>query len=388
MSKQRPRSHRRRILTGLGVGLGIVALLLGGGYLALQHWIHAQFPPIEDSTLESGQWYSVHPDGALNAAGEPYHANVRIGAEDRIMVLFAGGGVSVDAYTEARPVTGLGSEGFYNVLSGFDQLAKDGLGDSSEENPFRDWTIIQLPYSTGDFHTGNGVNVVEGIDGEEQTVHHVGFSNVELVLDEVKPYLGTPTDLLVAGSSAGGFAAAMMTGAVMEQFPTASNVTTMVDSSLLLHDWKSVSVDIWKSPAAVTDVLTSDNFTADALRALRTQHPSVKILMASSLRDGTLAQMQSYLDGGAFSATMEDGTEYQENLAAMIEKLEHQVPGIGFYVFEGSVDAETGLTQHTIGSNFDDPLVDDTTPLEWVYRAVQGKVASHGLELLQASSTP
>jgi hypothetical protein len=387
MKRRQRWSTRRRIFTGLGIGLGIVAILGGAGYLALQHWINAEFPRIEDAAPENGHWYSVHPDHAINAANEPYHANFRKGSENKVVVLFSGGGVSVDDYTEARPVTGIGSQGFYNVLSGFDQLAKDGIGDDSDTNPFKDWTIVQLPYSTGDFHAGSGTNTVVGVDGEKHTVHHAGLTNLELVLDAVKAYVGNPTELLVAGSSAGGFGAAITTGVVMEHFPETTNVTTMVDSSLLLYDWNSVSVDVWKSPPSISKLLTSENITVDALTALRAQHPSVKILMASSVRDGTLAQMQSYLDGGPFSATPAGGVDYEQNLTATVEKLGNQVPGIGFYIFKGSEDEQTGLTQHTIGSSFDDPLVDGTTPLEWIHGAVLGNVENHGLELLDGAGS-
>lgn len=375
-------STRRRVLTTVGIVVGAVALIVGGGYLAIQAWIHTEFPRLEAETAEVGEWYSVHPDGAIDAAGNPYHANVRMGSENKVMVVFSGGGVSVDDYTEARAVTSALEVGFYTVLDGFDQLAKSGLADT---DPFKDWTVVHLPYSTGDFHAGAGSNVVTGVDGEPQTVHHAGFTNLELVLSDpdVHDIVGTPTDLLVTGGSAGGFGAAIDTTAVMEYFPETENVTTLVDSSLLLFDWHSVSEDVWKSPSAVSDVLSTDNFTLDALTALAEEHPSVKILFASSVRDESLARMQSYLSGGEFAVTAEDGIRYQADLTEMVEQLQEQVPGIGLYIFQGDTNATTGLTQHTIGPNTTDELVDGVTPLTWITDAVAGSVKSYGLELLR-----
>lgn len=375
-------STRRRVLTTVGIVVGALALLVGGGYLAIQAWIHTEFPRLEAETAEVGEWYSVHPDGAIDAAGNPYHANVRMGSENKVMVVFSGGGVSVDDYTEARAVTSALEVGFYTVLDGFDQLAKSGLADT---DPFKDWTVVHLPYSTGDFHAGAGSNVVTGVDGEPQTVHHAGFTNLELVLSDpdVHDVVGTPTDLLVTGGSAGGFGAAIDTTAVMEYFPETENVTTLVDSSLLLYDWHSVSEDVWKSPSAVSDVLSTDNFTLDALTALAEEHPSVKILFASSVRDESLARMQSYLSGGEFAVTAEDGIRYQADLTEMVEQLQEQVPGIGLYIFQGDTNATTGLTQHTIGPNTTDELVDGVTPLTWITDAVAGSVKSYGLELLR-----
>lgn len=383
VKKSRKRwSTRRRVLTTVGIVVGALALLVGGGYLAIQAWIHSEFPRLEAETAEVGKWYSVHPDGAIDAAGNPYHANVRTGSENKVMVVFSGGGVSVDDYTEVRPVTSALEVGFYTVLDGFDQLAKTGLADTE---PFKNWTVVHLPYSTGDFHAGAGSNVVMGVDGEPQTVHHTGFTNLELVLSDpdVHDIVGTPTDLLVAGGSAGGFGAAIDTSAVMDYFPETENVTTLVDSSLLLYDWHSVSEDVWKSPSAVSDVLSTDNFTLDALTALAEEHPSVKILFASSVRDESLARMQSYLSGGEFAVTAEDGIRYQADLTEMVEQLQEQAPGIGLYIFQGDTNATTGLTQHTIGPNTTDELVDGVTPLTWITDAVAGSVKSYGLELIR-----
>lgn len=384
MNSKKRWTRRRRVLVSVGVGVGILALLGGGGYIAAQAWIHTEFSPLDPDTAEEGEWYSVQPDGAIDAFGNPYHANIRIGSEDKVMVVFGGGGVSVDDHTEARPVRSIFDEGFYTVLDGFDQLAKTGLAEDVDGNPFRDWTVIQFPYSTGDFHAGAGSNEIVGLDGEPVIVHHAGRTNLDLVLsdDAVEEVLGSPTELLVTGGSAGGFGAAINTGSVLEHLPDTTNVTTMVDSSLLLYDWRSVSEDIWHSPADVTGVLHTDNFTLDALTALKRDHPEVKILFASSIRDESLARMQSYLNGGPFDVSAEDGVEYERDLTVMVRNLQEQVPGIGLYIFEGEADDTTGLTQHTIGSNTRDELVEGTSPLEWLTRAVAGDVESFGIDLL------
>lgn len=376
-------SRRRRVWTIVGIVVGVLMALGVTGFFVVRHWLKAEFPPLDVATAEVGEWYSVRPEGAITASGEPYHANVRVGSENKVMVVFDGGGVSVDDYTEARPVTGILDDGFYTDIDGLDQLAKNGLAEDVEGNPFRNWTVVQLPYSTGDFHAGAGSNEVVGVDGEPMTVNHAGFTNLGLVLEDVKEITGTPTDLFVTGGSAGGFGAAINTDRVMDFFPDTTNVTTMVDSSLLLYDWNSVSKSVWKSPAEITEVLTTDNFTLDALTALKASRPSVKILFASSIRDESLSRMQSYLNGREFAVTAQDGVDYQADLTQMVRQLEDQVPGIGLYIFQGKTNKKTGLTQHTIGKNTRDELVDDTTPLEWVASAVAGDVKSYGVELVE-----
>jgi hypothetical protein len=370
------------VSTRVGIGAGVLLALGGAGLVLVRHWLKAQFPVLDVDDAEVGKWYSVHPDGAIDAAGKPYHANLRVGSENKVMVVLGGGGVSVDSYTEARPVTGIFDKGFYTNIDGLDQLAKGGFARDTEGNPFRTWTVVHLPYSTGDFHAGAGVNEVVGLDGQSQSVHHAGFTNLELVLEAVKEITGTPTELMVTGSSAGGFGAAIVTGRVMDFFPDTTNVTTMVDSSLLLYDWNSVSRNVWKSPTEVAEVLTTNNCTLDALTALKADRPSVKILFASSIRDDTLSRMQSYLSGGEFEVSAQDGVQYQADLRMMVNQLRDQVPGVGLYIFQGKTKKRTGLTQHTIGRRTQDRLVGGTTPLEWVSRAVAGDVKSFGVELV------
>ncbi len=343
---------------------------------------HVRVPALDLATAEAGEWYRVQPVGAVDAEGKPYHANVRVGSENKVMVVFSGGGVSVDDYTEARPATGILSDGFYTVIDGLDQLARTGFASDDKANPFRNWTVVQLPYSTGDFHAGAGINEVTGLDGEPMTVHHAGYTNLELVLDSVKEVTGTPSQLLITGGSAGGFGAAINADRVMDFFPDTPNVTTMVDSSLLLYDWNAASRNVWKSPAEISNVLTTDDFTLDALTALKADRPSVKVLFASSIRDESLARMQSYLDGGEFEVTPQDGVQYQADLTRMTHQLQEQVPEIGLYIFQGETDEDTGLTQHTIGDDTADRLAGNITPMEWVSEAVSGNVTSHGLELL------
>ena len=362
--------------------MGVLALIAGGGVVAVKQWLSTEFAPIEGSP-EQGKWYGIYPDGAKDALGDPYHGLLRLGTSDKVMVVFMGGGVSVDDYTEARPSTTDGDDGFYSVRSGFDNLAKPGLADGKNDNPFRDWTVIHLPYSTGDFHVGAGTNKVTGIDGEQQTIHHEGFTNFDLVMKEVMPYLGDTSELLVAGSSAGGFAAAAMTDQAMSYFPDASNVTTVADGALLLYDWNSVSKDIWKSPSAISDTLTTDNFTLDSLVSLKAKHPQVKVLFVSSLRDKLLTQMQAYLDGGELKATEAGGVAFQADLDEMVHQLQKRIPDAGIYLYEGKTEKDTGLTQHTVlFTDVHEELVDGTTPLTWMDDTVRGEVKSYGLGLL------
>jgi hypothetical protein len=65
-------SHGRRVLTTLAIMTGAIVLRAGGAYLAAQAWIHSELP-----------------DGAVDATGIPYHANIRVGSDNTVMVVLA-----------------------------------------------------------------------------------------------------------------------------------------------------------------------------------------------------------------------------------------------------------------------------------------------------------
>ena len=119
-----------------------------------------------------------------------------------------------------------------------DFVAQGGIGNTMEDNPFRNWSFIVIPYATGDFHSGTGT--YEG----EKKVYHIGYKNYSAYIEQIKHYIGEPDTLLVTGFSAGGFATSLLADDVIDRFPNVKNVTVCVDSSLLLYDgWHETAVE-------------------------------------------------------------------------------------------------------------------------------------------------
>jgi hypothetical protein len=385
MPTQRKRTtrRRRRIVAWISALLGTVALLVGGGFASIYLWSTHQFPAASGEPVV-GEWYGIYPDGATNAFGEQYHGLYRVGSQNNVLIYFNGGGVSVDSYTEERSSEDGASESFYNASPNADNLATIGITGQQDENPFKNWTVVVFPYSTGDFHSGAGINEVERSSGDSRSVHHSGYSNFDLVMDELAPLVGSPEKLVVAGSSAGGFGAALLADNVANRFSSTENLTVVVDSSLLLYDkWHEVALDVWKTPPAIADALHSNNITLDSLQAAQAKHPEMKVLFASSTRDNALVQYQSYLDGHRFEASTGGGERYEDNLRRMVDEMTSTLANSGVYIFEGIADGTSKLTQHTLlVSNPFDPLVGTVSPAQWIYDAVNGDVASHGTGLL------
>ena len=48
-------------------------------------------------------WYVYRPEGCICSEGSLYFSSLKIGTENKVLVLFCGGGVAVDSYSAARP---------------------------------------------------------------------------------------------------------------------------------------------------------------------------------------------------------------------------------------------------------------------------------------------
>ena len=135
-----------------------------------------------------------------------------------------------------------------------------GIGNSAEENILKDWTFIGVPYCNGDFHAGTNTKRIYRIGRKDKTIYYEGYNNYRKLVTKIFDYINDSLEqLLVTGSSAGGFGAAILADDAIELFNNPQDVTVHVDSSLLIkEDWHDVMVEEWKSPKAMRDVVMGD----------------------------------------------------------------------------------------------------------------------------------
>ena len=364
--------------TILIVALALLLIVVALAAVILGKTVLVKHPELKGEP-EIGKWYRITPAGTKSSDGSEWHGLIRLGTENKAVVYFFGGGASINGYTSER-----GKEFFATTASVQDFVASGGIGSSAEENPFKDWTFLVLPYASGDFHSGTGeYHYTDG--GKEKIVYHNGYNNYSAFMDAAKPYVGEPDTLLVTGFSAGGFATSLLADDVIDRFPSAKNVTVCVDSSLLLYDgWHETAVDLWQSPEEISDRLTTDNIVLDSLTALYEKRGnSVKILFDCSYRDDTLMQYQSFINSGKMDKTKVLGDQFQADLSKMVAGLQENIPGVGIYIWNYGEDPETHNTQHTIiSSHVFDKLEDGVSVADWICAAVNGDVQSHGFALL------
>ncbi len=341
-------------------------------------------PEIRENPTVGG-WYRITPEQAVNSDGTQWHGLFRKGSENKVVVYFYGGGVSTNEYMAARP-EGKSDEGFYNPAVTNDGLEMMGLGSTGKKNPFRNWTMLVIPYSTADFHCGSGEFEYTDLNGSTKTLYHHGYTNFNLYMQEAMKYIDTPDEVLITGFSGGGFGVALLgNDTITNYFPTVKNTTVFAEASFLLNDdWNNIAKNVWHAPDQITDRLVSNNITLDSLKALAKDHPNTKILFSSSVRDNALSKYQNYYSNGIMKATNEAGDAYQKNLKEMVTQLQ-KLPNAHVLIWEGFNDVKgTNLTGHTLMflPTFYESDLNGTTMADWAIDVIEGKGEDHGLELL------
>lgn len=135
------------------------------------------------------------------------------------------------------------------------------------------------------------------LDGTTKTIYYNGYNNYRLFMEKALQYIGTtPDQVLITGSSAGGFGASILANDVIDYFPQTGDFTVLIDGSILVTDWHRAMTEEWYSPEKMSAVVTESNITVDSLIALQQNRNDVKVLFTCSVRDFNLAQAQAGFD--------------------------------------------------------------------------------------------
>lgn len=354
-----------------------------------------RFPQIP-SEPKVGKWYGIPLKGCVSSDGKEVHAGFRKGTENKLVILLYGGGVSWNEFMAARPNSVYGNPekiSFYACGDGglvADLAARIGIHTLSkkESNPFRNWSMLAIPYTTGDFHCGAGDFPYTALDGSKQALHHHGYTNYRAALCETMKHIGhNPEQILVTGFSAGGFGTALLTDDVMRTFSNCNDVTSYVDSGFMIYPgWPEVARNVWKAPKEIAERIHSDNITLDCLQALKRDHGDrVKIAFSCSTRDAALSEYINYVEKDQLYADKESGIKFQKELKQMCMALQQSISDIALYIFdtpdENAAKRAEGLTKHCIGAA-DKMVVEGVTASQWLWDAVCGNPRQIGLSLL------
>jgi hypothetical protein len=166
------------------------------------------------------------------------------GTSKNLVVFFEGGGACWDGYSCAFP------NQFYTdqISPSTDPAKYDGIFKTDDPaNPVKDWTFVYIPYCTGDVHVGSATRTYTNPYDPSHPfqIQHRGYDNFMVVLDWITRHVAGPKNILVTGSSAGGYGATAHFPWLAEAYPNA-HMFVIADAS------QGVSTATWDTYGRVS----------------------------------------------------------------------------------------------------------------------------------------
>jgi hypothetical protein len=177
--------------------------------------------PATTTAAVDQKWKKVVPGGDCRCAdGSEFSFWVREANPAKVVFYLGGGGACFSAETCA-------DSDLYKTTVEDDPTEQSGMFHLDDErNPFAEYSIVYVPYCTGDVHIGNTTTEYEpGL-----TVQHKGYVNGSAALDRLAATFPGATEVVVVGESAGSVAAPLYAGLVSDRFPDA-RITVLGDGS-------------------------------------------------------------------------------------------------------------------------------------------------------------
>jgi hypothetical protein len=320
------------------------------------------------------------------------------GTSKNLVVFFEGGGACYDSITCSAPITSLPPNGFFvpavppppTIPANFDGI----FNLSNPANPVKDWSFVYIPYCTGDLHLGSATahySSVGGIlpAGTPFDIQHRGFDNFMVVLDWITKNFSAsgsaPGNILVTGSSGGGYGASANFPWIQEAFPNA-HMYVIADSS------QGVTTDNWDagvSPFGLPGRPSWDPQLApwvygddpslvageDLLRLSAEAYPRAKVAQFTRTFDGVQilfyqVQKQFYPPGGSCST---DFIDWNTQMLTTLKSYATDLGNFRYYL--------AGGTDHQILEypSFYTEMSPGITYSSWVSAMLQNRGGTNGV---------
>ena len=266
----------------------------------------------------------------------------------------------------------------------------DGIFNrSNPQNPVKDWSMIYVPYCTGDIHGGDADTQLGG-----QTRHFRGYTNVTTYLKQWVPTFADADNILLTGISAGGFGSALNTMQVAEAFGPGPQLITLDDSGpplsnevippCLQANFREVwGLDKTILAACGPDCQDPDDFATELLDHVLTKYPDIRFGLFSNTADTVIRGFMSFgwgngqHDNCGGVPTIVPADVYEGGLMALRDKY----PDVAatYYIGQGQVLYNFGQGHTVLRSPSFWTTVIDGVPLpQWVGDVIAGKVTHVG----------
>lgn len=179
----------------------------------------------EPEPVDEAEWVTHSTEEPCQCAdGSEYVFHTLDRDPDKVMLYYQGGGA---CFTEEMCSF---TNGTYKVTTGENDHPVRGGGGifdfDNPDNPLADWSIVFMPYCTGDVFLGDATTTY----GEDLVIEHRGAANARHGLDHVAEKYSDAERLFVTGSSAGGVPAPLI-GGLASDVLAATEIAVLADAS-------------------------------------------------------------------------------------------------------------------------------------------------------------
>jgi hypothetical protein len=306
---------------------------------------------------EVQKWYRKPLDGCISSNGKPYNISLKVGTVNKLLVLFIGGGGSWNEHTAANPITVwsqlIKKESFYisDISPMILRLMHVGILNANDKrNPFYDWNILTIPYTTADFHIGNNEYPYKDVKGKDKVLYHHGIKNVTAALEVLKEFFCvTPDMLVIAGLSAGAFGCVAHCPHIVNLYPDCNNVVVYSESSHIHSSlWSDITRNVWKVSSELTPYIKSEDLIVDLFCYAQDNMPSHTLFLhANSLWDIDLVKFMNKMNHGRHSVDSQALQEYHNTLIHAVKKLKNKITNYSYYLTDYGKNHKDGTTPHT-----------------------------------------
>ena len=256
-------------------------------------------PAVAD--LDPG-WNSLAPgSGTRCALDTEYRFFARAADPDRVLIHLQGGG----ACSTGRNCDPESEPTYSRDVDETDNPARrpTGIFDlQNPANPVADYSLVLIPYCTGDVHLGNRNTTYwiepEDSDGYEVPIRHNGYVNAMAVLDWVFANFQAPNEVVVTGSSAGSIPAPFYGQIVAQHYPDARVVALgdaagsyrrqeAANPNQLINAWRILDV-VKRHPGY--EEMTREQFGFESLYIVAgRQRPEMRLFQFDAAHDAVQA---------------------------------------------------------------------------------------------------
>jgi hypothetical protein len=238
--------------------------------------------------------------GPICLRGEPFSVSVREQKPSKeLMIFLQGGGACWSDFCLAVEQT-----------TGSIPTALEALDQTLDYNPFRDMSLVYVPYCDGSLFSGDAEFDDDG-DGESDRLQY-GLRNLSATLDVTRERFPSPERIVLAGSSGGAYGSVLAAVLVRHVYPdvpidvvsdsgsgVARGETEPAFVTDLVNEWNARRF----VPESCPDCLADGHLTGFIAWQLD-EDPDLRMALFSSYRDSVISSVFLSLDPEVFETDL------------------------------------------------------------------------------------